>query len=683
MENEKDKSEEMIENYQCPTCGEVNRIFPDANLYSTKCKACGVILKDIEPGYNYLLIDNQPANAIELFFSLIKKGNPGLCISTTFPDVLKKKHSLANADVLWLTDISASDYKILNPCRLEFEIIRVYASFVKNNKDAVIVLDGFEYMVVENGFEKVFKFLKKINDLASVNSATLFIPIAPSSIKENQLIKLKREFDKIIDFTDIKEMECEQENSEDMEEDYQCPTCGEMNHVFTEAILYTTKCKACETILEKIESGYNYLIMDNQRIITFELFVSLIKKGAPGLCISTTIPDKLRKLHNLEDVDIIWLTNSSALDHKTVNPCRLEFEMIGVYASFVKNNKDAVIVLDGFEYMVVENGFEKVFKFLKKINDLASVNSATLFIPIAPSSIKENQLIKLKRDFDKIIDFTDIKDKQTDLDENIHNRIAMWEAEREQRKENEIKEVYLCPICGKPLSSGDGCEICGWKLGELMSANEELINRAQSKGLLINPLQDKLIQAKSDIDAGNWEVALDIALQINNDVKKIMVIRDCYDIRDLLIFTEELVWTMQNKGIDVEVQLEKLASAKSEFEAGNYDSSRKITSEIRKENRSILVKLLEKLQRNQEGSSVNKLIESSADLPIDEIIEIWGDAKKVLDAAVVRLDRAEEMEAEEKWADANGNYAWARKVLEKLAKKKGTDKKFRCCPNRR
>ncbi|MCK5038370.1 MAG: DUF835 domain-containing protein, partial [Thermoplasmata archaeon] len=63
----------------------------------------------------------------------------------------------------------------------------------------VVLLDGFEYMVVENGFEKVFKFIKKLNDLSSVNSGTLFIPIGTTSLETDQLGVLKKEFDKVIE----------------------------------------------------------------------------------------------------------------------------------------------------------------------------------------------------------------------------------------------------------------------------------------------------------------------------------------------------------------------------------------------------------------------------------------------------------------------------------------------------
>ena len=199
---EEAEPEPEMESIQCPTCGEVNKVLTGADMYKIKCIACEVILQGTEPGYNYLVIDDERKTAFEMFVSLLKKGSPGLCISTTFPDKLKREYDLESVDIVWLTDTSTPDQKTMNPHRLEFEMMRTYASFVKNNTNATILLDGFEYMVVENGFEKVFKFIKKLNDLSSVNSGTLFIPIGTSSLETDQLGVLRKEFDKVVETED-------------------------------------------------------------------------------------------------------------------------------------------------------------------------------------------------------------------------------------------------------------------------------------------------------------------------------------------------------------------------------------------------------------------------------------------------------------------------------------------------
>lgn len=186
-------------NIQCPTCGEMNNVEEGLDLLIVKCTKCGIIMEKVNDGYNYLIVDNDHSTAFQMFVSLVKNGCTGLSISTTFPDKLKKEHNMGKSEVIWLTDTSVADKKTINPHRLEFEMMRMYAAFVKNNPKSAIILDGFEYLVVENGFDKVFKFIKKINDLSSVNNATLIVPIGTSSLEPDQLGTLKKEFDKVID----------------------------------------------------------------------------------------------------------------------------------------------------------------------------------------------------------------------------------------------------------------------------------------------------------------------------------------------------------------------------------------------------------------------------------------------------------------------------------------------------
>ena len=180
----------------CPSCAENNVVQEDANLAFVKCGNCGVILKEIEPGYNYLLIANDPSAAFAWFNTVVRKGVPGLCMSTTFPDKLRREYGLPEVEVYWLSDTNPGQ-RTLNPKRLDFEIMRALSNFVKNNKGGAIVLDGLEYLVVENTFDRVLKFIKKLNDLASVQQATLFVPITLTGLGPEDATLLRKEFDRV------------------------------------------------------------------------------------------------------------------------------------------------------------------------------------------------------------------------------------------------------------------------------------------------------------------------------------------------------------------------------------------------------------------------------------------------------------------------------------------------------
>lgn len=183
---------------ECPSCGEVVSVEDDANLLKANCESCGSILQEVAEGYNYLIVDDDPGIAYSEFKTILKKGIPGLCLSTTYPDKLVEEFDISDADLYWLSDTATvTDIRTLDPKRLDFETIRVIGKFIKNFPKGVIILDGLEYLLVENGFKKALRFMKKVNDLASVSKATVLVPLDPSSLGRDEFARFRKEFDKV------------------------------------------------------------------------------------------------------------------------------------------------------------------------------------------------------------------------------------------------------------------------------------------------------------------------------------------------------------------------------------------------------------------------------------------------------------------------------------------------------
>jgi len=188
--------EKRMVTIKCPTCEEINVVEEGLDLHAAKCSACGVILKEVPKGYNYLLVAEEPHAAYEWFNSVVRKGVPGLCMSTTFPEKLRREYGLPDVELYWISDTNPGP-RTLDPKRLDFEIMRALSNFVKNNKGGAVVLHGLEYLIVENSFDRVLKFIKKVNDLASVHDATMFVPITSTGLGPEEMTLLRKEFDKV------------------------------------------------------------------------------------------------------------------------------------------------------------------------------------------------------------------------------------------------------------------------------------------------------------------------------------------------------------------------------------------------------------------------------------------------------------------------------------------------------
>lgn len=153
-----------------------------------------------------------------------------------------------------------------------------------------------------------------------------------------------------------------------------------------------------------IDTGLNYLIYEERTDKTFKIFDEVVKSGVPGLCITTMYPKKLKKLYGLsDDAKIYWLSDSSN-EPDTLVPTRLDFEITRVINKFIKENEESILLLDGFAYLTLENEYDKVRKFIKRTNDLASVNGGTILVVINPNSFNKETVTTLSRDFDMVGD---------------------------------------------------------------------------------------------------------------------------------------------------------------------------------------------------------------------------------------------------------------------------------------
>ena len=131
----------------------------------------------------------------------------------------------------------------------------------------------------------------------------------------------------------------------------------------------------------------------------YSVFLNLLK-GRAGAIISRISPEVLRKRLKLEKTPILWLTKVEG--ENTVHPHRLEFLLHTLVDFMRRNNKPKVILLDGLEYLVLENGFIPVFRFLASLKDYAVMNNTVIVVPIRMDTFDKKELSLLKREFEEL-----------------------------------------------------------------------------------------------------------------------------------------------------------------------------------------------------------------------------------------------------------------------------------------
>ncbi|MCG2825859.1 MAG: carboxypeptidase regulatory-like domain-containing protein, partial [Thermoplasmatales archaeon] len=140
----------------------------------------------------------------------------------------------------------------------------------------------------------------------------------------------------------------------------------------------------------KYNRGSCYIIREQTPETSFKVFSDFVKKGAPGLCISRTNPEEIKEKHKLKNVELLWLTTGREDEH-SINPTHIE-KMTWTIKEFIKNNRNSAVLLDGVEYLIVQNNFLTILKSLQALEDAVSINKSILIIPISPMAISEKEM---------------------------------------------------------------------------------------------------------------------------------------------------------------------------------------------------------------------------------------------------------------------------------------------------
>lgn len=129
----------------------------------------------------------------ELFLTLLN-GRKGFVISREPSSLVKRRLGSKEVPVLWLTKVEGGNS--IHPSRLPY-LLQTLVDFMReDDAPKLVLLDCFEYLVLENGFKPVFKFLTSLKDYALLNNAVILLPLFKNALDEREYALLNREFHK-------------------------------------------------------------------------------------------------------------------------------------------------------------------------------------------------------------------------------------------------------------------------------------------------------------------------------------------------------------------------------------------------------------------------------------------------------------------------------------------------------
>jgi hypothetical protein len=146
----------------------------------------------LNPGNCYLIKRNplqggsDPGNsAMELFADLVTHGTLGFIITRHYPQKLRDRYGLMKTPMIWLSrDQSGSG--VISPVDLA-EISHIVKEFISSSKDAAVLIDGFEYLIMHNSFNEALELIQSLNDVAVQSGSRIIVTVDPLAVTEQQL----------------------------------------------------------------------------------------------------------------------------------------------------------------------------------------------------------------------------------------------------------------------------------------------------------------------------------------------------------------------------------------------------------------------------------------------------------------------------------------------------------------
>ena len=146
---------------------------------------------NLEQGYSYVIKEEIPDQAFDIFKDASKHGVACLCVTREYPEKVKDKYDIKSLPFLWLSMDQEKPFA-RDPTNLALLYSDV-KTFISENKGCMVLLSGLEYLISQNDFPRVLKFLQHINDKIAVTDSVLLAPISPLTLPESQLKLLEKE----------------------------------------------------------------------------------------------------------------------------------------------------------------------------------------------------------------------------------------------------------------------------------------------------------------------------------------------------------------------------------------------------------------------------------------------------------------------------------------------------------
>jgi len=213
------------------------------------------------------------------------------------------------------------------------------------------------------------------------------------------------------------------------------------------AFIDITKRKEAEEALRqkalryKIEDGGSYLVTEKVLDRGMDVFKDLLQAGYKGMAISRTPQEEITGQVG-EEVDVIWLSEKKK--GKGAMPPQLNL-LEKAIEDFI--SRKSVVLLDRLDYLVVQNGFNEVLKFIQELTEMAYMAKAVLLVVIDPGTLAGQEFSLLDKELKKIV-----AKYQVELEKELLDILKFIKSENEEGRMPARKDVAAAFSITRPTT---------------------------------------------------------------------------------------------------------------------------------------------------------------------------------------------------------------------------------------
>ncbi len=193
----------------------------------------------------------------------------------------------------------------------------------------------------------------------------------------------------------------------------------------------------------KMQPGSVVIIQEKKTDLSYALIRRLSNEGVQCMIIGREPPERVQSVRSIRvnEGDVIWLT--TLVGRRCVNPTHLGVVQSSL-TKFIDSNRRGIVLVDGLEYLISNNGFEAVLKFINRIEDMIITTGITVVVSVDPRTLDAQHLALIERGSETVYSDSSAEETETVLSTEIEEKLKE-EAVRRQQLEDRL-DNYISRI---------------------------------------------------------------------------------------------------------------------------------------------------------------------------------------------------------------------------------------------